>query len=420
MRQRLAANAGWLLGDKLLRLGVGVWINAWIARHLGPALFGEMNYAAAIVALFTAFATVGLPEVLVRDYVRLPERARAILASGFVLRLGGGVATILLALLFVRVAQPGNGELALLVLIFAIGPLAQAVDVIDLRYQANHNMRDIVLLRNAGFVAVSIARIIALLLGAGVVAFAVLTTAELLFTGFLIFRRSLRDGPMLRLGAAEPSESLRLLRESWPLMLRLFAIAIYMRLDQVLIGQILGDAQVGVYAAAARVSEVWYLALTAATQATAPRFAALRAQDPRLYEQRLVLVMRILFRGSVLVGAVISLAAPWIIRLLYGAPFAGATPVLVLHVWAGVFVAIGLVASTWLVNERLVHYGLMQAVAGAVVSVVINLVLIPRIGIIGAAWAALCSYAVSAFLFNAIAPRTRPIFRLQLRAMGFK
>lgn len=129
--RRIVANITWLIGDKILRLGVGVWIGAWVARHLGPEQFGKLNYSMAIIALFSAFATVGLPDVLIRDLVRTPQHRATIFARAFAMRIAGSVVVLVLAMALAADAQPGNTHALLLFAVFAVWPLAQTTDVID-------------------------------------------------------------------------------------------------------------------------------------------------------------------------------------------------------------------------------------------------------------------------------------------------
>ncbi len=414
---RLAGNAAWLVGDKLLRMGAGVAIGAWVARYLGPAQFGALSYAMALVALVTGIATIGVPEILLRDRVRHPEQRRSLMASALLLRLGGGLAVIAISLIAMAVLRPGDGDGLLLVLIVAIGPLALAFDVVDVGFQAQTRVRTIILLRNAAFVATALLRILAILSGAALPLFAALTSLEFVIAAVLMMQAARRQG--LAFGLVDVSTAMmrRLLAESWPLLLRAVAVGIYFRVDQVLVGQLLGDEAVGRYAVAVRLSEVWNLIPVAIMAAVAPSLVASQSVSRETYETQLVRLMRLLGWGSAGFAVLIGLAAPFIIGLLFGPAYAGAVPVLALHAWAAVAVALGVVSSTWLVNAGLARHGLWQALAGGMVSIALNLWLIPRFGIIGAAFAQIASQLVSSVLMNAVFPSTRPLFRLQLRAM---
>src|SRR4051812_6346984 len=95
---RIAANTAWLSSDRLVRMAVNVFIGAWFARYLGPDLFGAFNYAFAFVALAAPIAGMGLDNIIVRDLVRDPQSERVLLGTGFVLKLVGNLALILLVM----------------------------------------------------------------------------------------------------------------------------------------------------------------------------------------------------------------------------------------------------------------------------------------------------------------------------------
>jgi polysaccharide transporter, PST family len=414
---RLAGNAAWLVGDKLLRMGAGVAVGAWVARYLGPAQFGSLSYAMALVALLTGIASMGLPEILLRDLVRHPEQRRSLMASALLLRLGGGLAVIAISLIAMAVLRPGDGDGLILVLIVAIGPLALAFDVVDVGFQAQTRVRSVILLRNAAFAVTALLRVLAILSGAALPLFAALTTLEFVVAAALMTMAAQRQGLGFGIGDVSRATMRRLIGESWPLLLRGIAVGVYFRVDQILVGQLLGDEAVGRYAVAVRLSEIWNLIPVAIMAAVAPSLVASQAVSRETYERQLVRLMRVLGWGSAGFAVLIGLAAPLLIGLLFGPAYAAAVPVLALHAWAAVAVALGTVSATWLINMGLARHGLWQALAGGIVSVGLNLLLIPRLGIVGAALVQVASQAVSAVLMNAVFPATRPLFRLQLRAL---
>ena len=64
-------NTGWLMADKVLRLFVGLFVGVYVARYLGPEKFGVLNFAMSFVALFGAFAKLGLDGIVVRNAVQI-------------------------------------------------------------------------------------------------------------------------------------------------------------------------------------------------------------------------------------------------------------------------------------------------------------------------------------------------------------
>ena len=114
------------------------------------------------------------------------------------------------------------------------------------------------------------------------------------------------------------------------------------------------------------------------------------------------------------------LGSSLLVHLLFGPSYAAAAPILAVHVWAAPFVFLGVAQNPWNINEGLAVLSFRRAAIGAASNVVLNLLLIPRFGGLGAAVATVVSYALASFFSNAIDRRTRRIFYLQLRAFTFK
>ncbi|MEG3092914.1 flippase [Sphingomonas sp. PB1R3] len=416
----LITNASWLVADRVVRLGVGLFINIWIARYLGPTKFGLFNYAQAIATMFSFASTLGLPEILMRDLVGWPDRKRLILASAFILRVGGAVIVLILSMVFIVGTRPTEPSTWLIMAFLASAQIAQAMDVVDSEYQSAGKVSRIVLLRNLNFLFFSVVKVVAILMGAGVITFALLYSLELFIVALLMYIVAIHDGYGFSISDAKTEEMRRLFREVAPQILRLAIIGVYMRADQLLIGQFLGDTEVGIYTAATRLIEAWYLVITAVMLAATPRLAHTFHFNRERYDAALTLVVRVLVWGSVAVALVVTAVAPTAVRILYGNAFVAAGPVLMVHAWATVFSSLGQAVSGALVNRRLLHIGVYQALVGAAVNVGACLVLIPLLGVIGAALAAVMTQVATGLLLNACFRETRPILRVQLRAIFFR
>jgi len=108
------------------------------------------------------------------------------------------------------------------------------------------------------------------------------------------------------------------------------------------------------------------------------------------------------------------------IGILYGPSYFAAAPILAVHIWAAVFVFLGVGQNSWTINEGLTKLALWRTIVGAGMNILLNLILIPRYGGLGAAYATVVSYAAAAVFMNASDRRTRGIFRRQIDALFLK
>jgi PST family polysaccharide transporter len=107
----------------------------------------------------------------------------------------------------------------------------------------------------------------------------------------------------------------------------------------------------------------------------------------------------------------------YVTRTLYGSQYEGASPILAVHIWAALFVFLGVAQGPWNINEGLTRLALVRTVIGAASNIILNILLIPRYGPIGAAIATMISYALAAVILNAFSRSTQELFKMQLRSM---
>ena len=126
---KILENIGWLFFDKILRMGLGLFIGVWIARYLGPEQFGLLSFAVAFTWLFGAVSTLGLPEIVVRDLVRKPDTKLETLGTAAALLLLGGVLTYCLILITIFWIRPEDLLAKVLVAILGSVVLFKASEI---------------------------------------------------------------------------------------------------------------------------------------------------------------------------------------------------------------------------------------------------------------------------------------------------
>ncbi|MGH8218254.1 MAG: flippase [Steroidobacteraceae bacterium] len=417
---KVARSTFWQIGEKVLRMVATLVVGVWVARYLGPARFGLLNYAIAFVALFTFLADVGLQAVVVRDLVRRPEDRPGIVASAMTVRLLGASLAIGTTSGAIWALRPHDAAARLMVLVIALGLIPQAWDIIDYDYQSRLNPRPVVLARTCSLIAFSLGRIALIVTNAQLVWFAWAVAGEAALSALLLRWRFRGALPRFGLAHATWREMRRLLSESWPVAISGLSATLYMRIDQIMLGQMLGDRAVGVYSAAVRVSESWYFLPMAMVAAAAPALTAAHRVSEATYRRKLLSVMRVLVWISILAACILHFASRRIVGLLYGAAYHQAAEVLAIHAWAGVFVSMGLASGSWFVNVGLLRLRMINTLIGAAANILLNFIVIPRYGVIGAAFATLVSYCLAGFVLNAAAAPSRPAFVLQLRSLVFR
>ena len=415
--QKIAVNTGWLMADRVLRIATSVVLSVWIARHLGPDQFGSLNYATAFVALFGAFATLGLDGIVVRELVRNPGHRSEILGAAFTLRFCGGCLTLLLAIAVIPLLRPQDSNVHLMVGLIAAGTILQSLDVIDFWFQSRVESRFSVYAKSTAFLLASAVKALLILNNAPLWTFAAAASLEFALSGVGLITMYRVKGQHFSAWRIRAGRLRQLLHDCWPLALSGLAVMVYMKIDQIMLGQMLGNHEVGVYGAAIRFSEVWYFIPISLVASFSPALIESGSNNRELYHKRLSQLFRLLMAIALSIAIPITLVSGYVARIAYGPGYEGVETVLAIHIWAMPFVFLGVAQSPWSINEGLTRLALFRAVSGAIANVILNLLLIPRYGPAGAAFATTVSYALSAVVLNAFSSRTREIFRLQINSM---
>lgn len=398
MRRQLFANLNWLFADRIIRIVGSLAIGIWVARYLGPGDYGLLNFALSFVTLFGTVGRLSIDPVGVRELTRFPEREQEILGTIFRLKLWGSMAAVVLVLPAAWLAQPDNPLFLWLVTITAIGILFNALDGIDIFYQARTLSKYVVQARAIAFLVFSVARVYLILGGFSVLWFAVAATLELaLGAGLMVWIYRRKEGKIS--GWKWRGETARLLlKDGWPLIASSLLIILHTRIDQVMLGQMLGEVEVGIYSAAIRISEAWMFVPALIVQAVMPHFVQLRERSPARYQQRLMQLYSAMFWTGVTAGILTLLVGQQVIELMFGEAFAGAYVPLVLTIWTGIFIAQAVARSLWLISENLQVFRLFNNLIAVPLNVLLNLLWIPNYGVSGAAAASLVSIGVGTWL----------------------
>ncbi|MDP2366613.1 MAG: oligosaccharide flippase family protein, partial [Ignavibacteria bacterium] len=130
-------NFSWLLGDKILKLSLGMITTVLIARYLGPSDFGLLNYCIAFVSIISVISSLGLDQIIVRKLVLFPKEKHEIIGTAFFLRFVGSILLITLSIVSISIIRPADTLSLLLIVAISIGTAFQSLDVIDFWFQAN-------------------------------------------------------------------------------------------------------------------------------------------------------------------------------------------------------------------------------------------------------------------------------------------
>ena len=390
--QRYLKNTAWLLGGQAVSLGLSFFIGAWIVRSLGPQDFGVFSYCLSFAGLFSLIAGLGIDGILSRDLVSQPEKRAQLLGSGLAVKAATGFLAWLLATAAAFWLLPaGSGRLV--ISLIALSYFFQALNVFDLLFRAQVLSRFGVQAQLVAVFAASLLKIWAVISGAGLVLLAAAYAAEILISGLLLMLSYRVRREEILPWRVDRATTAYLVRSSWPLLFTGLASFLLLRIDQVMIGYYQAPAELGLYAAGVKLTEVWYFIPGLIGAALFPAVINSRQADIRIYRRRVRYFYGLLGLIAGLIALGLTISMPLLISWLFGAEFLGARGPATIYAWS----TIGwFLTSAWwlqLMAENRLRLIFFSSLAPLIINVLLNLYLIPRYGIFGAALATLIAYS---------------------------
>ena len=410
--------AGWLAFAKIAQ-GVGnVVATLAIARHLGPAHFGQLSLAIAVSSFVAGAATLGLEQIATRELASAhsPSPLRTLRSLRFIGAIVGSGMLIAAS----RVAAFDQFGISALLLIVCWLPLAQIGDLAEWQLIARGSGRKVASIALALAPVAVLTRLCFVFLDADVATFAWILVAEWCVRSCAMTFAT-RGAPRVATGASREfvRAATTLLRDSLPLLAASIAVFVYMRIDQFMIAAMLGPSDVGIYSAVVTLAEAPLVLPVLLLRAALPTLSQQSRVDSGLRDRTLAKLMAAGFYVHVAIALALVFVAEPVVVLLYGEAYRAGISAFRLQVLSAPFVALGVLSSAWLVLQRCTGHAFRRTLVGALANIALNLVMIPRFGIAGAAGATLIAQVMATYVVDALHAQTRELFSLKTRALLF-
>ncbi|HDS9391217.1 TPA: flippase, partial [Klebsiella quasipneumoniae] len=414
-------NSLWLLSERVITILFTFTVGIFLARYLGPNDFGVYNYLISIITLLSPLTALGLNAVVVRDLVDAQREdhddTNVILGTSCVLRFFGGLfacASLLFVDIYFNISQ--NNTLWLVLL--ASANIFSCFQVVDFWLQSKVNSKYSAILRLSIFITSSLVKLISIIFfSCGLKTILIIQTFEVLASGVLYVPLYKYLKGKIFNWSYNKNKAKTLMSKSWWLILSGVAEVLYLKIDQIMLGMINGYSTVATYAVAARLSEAWYFFPTIITASFFPLLILAKKESEEKYKHTLLDLSRKLFFCALIISIFITIIAHTAINILYGEAYAESATILIIHIWASLFVFMRAVLSKWLVIENMLPFSLVTHISGAIVNIILNLILIPKMGGIGSAIATVISYSISSYFSLFIFKRTRVMGWIMTKAI---
>lgn len=415
-KKNIAKNIYWATLGKVVGMLAQLFVGILVARYLGPEQYGLMNYVISYVAIFEVVSEFGLSNIEIRELSSKKDDRNKILGSAFAVRLFFTIIaylTLSISLILYK-ADPFTTKM---ILIYGLYIFSKCFTIIR-NYFTSIIMNEYVVKTEIfrTFLGASI-KIILLLMHAPLACFilAVAFDGIIVSSGY-IFNYHQKVGK-IRKWTFEKKEAIYLAKEGFPLLLSSAAIIIYNKIDQVMIGNMLNNSHVGYYATAEKFLTLILFIPQILVQTVTPILVKKYEIDYSSYLNMRLKFIGIVVWTAIIISFCVSICSYWLVYLTFGNTYILAVPVLSIISWKTVGNALSETSGQLIILERKQKWAVFRNLIGCILNVVLNLLLIPQLGIIGSAWVSLITIFISGFFSNYIITPYRSIFKDQIRAL---
>lgn len=411
-------NTGWLMLARVGSLIIKILVGFAITNYLGKTLNGILNYPTAFTTFFVAAAALGLDGFITRELLRTPENRDRLLGTAFCLKLIGGIIIVPLiyfAYLIWNAHKPIETPLVYILVVGLTG-ITQAFYITDSYFQSKVQAKYVMRVQVFGNILSALIKLIFIFLKLSIdwFIFALLFDTIILAVGYVYFYQ-IKAGNIFN-WLFDSTLAKYLIKHSWPLALSAVLVSIYMKIDQLMVENYLGTGALGVYSTVVQLSESWYFIPVAIVTSVFPAIMNAKRDDPERYMKRLQNMYDLMVWISLSVAIFMTFASPIIYHIVYKPEFWGGAHVLSIHVWAGIFVFLGSASGQYLIVEGYTKLSMLRTGVGALVNILLNIIWIPKYGIMGAALATLIAYFTATF-FILFIPKTRTQGIMMLKSL---
>ena len=404
--RKIINSIGWLSVEKALNLLLNLTVGIYVIRYLGSDSFGKFSYCLSLVGMFEALAKLGLDAIVVRSLVEEEKSTSDIMGTAVILKLLGSLLTLAIVIGASK-SMGGDWQTQWIVAVMAWSLVFRSTEAVDFWFQSKVLAKPMAIVKSVKLILGSVLKIGFIFLKLPLAAFVWLLLAEEIFRAVTTLWAYCQANHThaIRQWKFNLTWAKEMLRDSWPLILSGVMITIYMKIDQVMLGNLASNEAVGNYAAAVKFSEVWYFFPLAICTSVFPSILRAKQRGRQEYYAKLQQLYDLMAWISLVIAIAMTFVSGILVNALLGEGYVEAGRILALHIWAGPFVFLGVARSQWLMAENMTGLSFAATSLGTISNLCLNFWLIPLYEGSGAALATVISYGIASHIACIIYPQ---------------
>lgn len=416
--KNIITNSLYTIFEKIIVMLISFFATVIVVRYLGPSDFGLLSYAFSIVAVASAFTKFGLNSLMIKMFSEKPDNIDELFISSLFIKLISSLLVVIILGIFFFIYEKNIFPLVIIALLVLI---IESFEGIKFLYQAKLLAKYITYAGILSTIVATILKVIFVYFNASLIGFGAIYTFSI-FLGivFLYFfqKKSNLNVSIFQFKKSFNFEKIKILLVSaFPLYIAGIATAIFMKADQLMLQWLTDSYQVGIYSVAVTLASALNFIPVAISASFLPILTKLKTNSTNEYNEKTQLFADSMIIIVLPIVIIFFLFSNFIIESLYGIQFHESAKILSLYIIILIFIAFEGIVSNLLIIENLQKYMMLSYGLGAILNILFNLFLIPKMQAEGAVYATLLSYIISHYIFYFIFSETRKITIIQTKAL---
>ena len=413
MQSKLIKNFSWIFFGSVLHAIFSFILSVIAARKFSTIDYGILSYALSLTTLFSSLSTLGLNVIITKEIADNERKVGNIISSGIILRCIAAAFSIFLMFLYVLISGHKNSS-DLIIVIYSLSIVFSAFDLFMYWFRYEYKSNVAAILKLIAFFFSALVKVIGIAFN-NITIFAIGAVSEAFCFGTLLLIKYVKERGM----DLKPSIIIgkKLIKASIPFVFSSVLVAIYSQTDRVMLEAMVGYDSVAQYSVCYTLANIIAVALSSLSEAFRPEILKARTMDSTKYVKLYKQLYGLTFWISAIYGLFVTVFSRYILLIVYGEKYLPAQTALSLVVWYSSFSYFGAVHNIYMVAENKTKWVQVLTIIGAVSNILINWILIPRMGAAGAALASLLTQFIANFAVPLIIPQLRPMAMLSIKGI---
>ena len=417
--KKIINNIGWFIFDRIIILLLQFFVGVKIANYYGATLFGQYSYAVSLVAFSNIFFELINSRVLKKYYTKNNFNILVFNTNFF----KNSIAIILFFIPIVgRFFYKIDDTLFCLLLLLCLdNVLMTATSGIENFFEYKLEAKRIVISNNIVKIISYFLQYICMILNKGIIFIAIVRCIGSLIR-VIILKYQYNSSYLGKLENKSVKLDIKLIvkiiDESKYLWFSFVSFLIYTQTDRLMINHYLGVEEVGVYTIGMQLSNILAILIGPIQNSLFPKFLELYRNDYQKYYNFYKLTNTIITQFYLIITLISIIVVKYTFKYVYSSQYDGAILIYSILAFSVFIKANGSLQTSHMTIKNITKKSFYKTLVSLILNIILNILLIPKYGINGAAIATLITQFIALFLIDFFIKEYQEQAIIQLKSLN--